>query len=598
MQVRYFDGLNPADTTHWEELVNRAPVPDVYFRPGYVRAYEFTGEGRPAAVLISACGREVLFPHLLREFDVQGTTYRDAVTPYGYGGMLLVSGPPMDLPATAELLEALKEWAVSQGLVSFTIRLHPILQNDLIGRLDELHRLQPELSLANSSKTKALDLKRLFSSGPQQTGVSKGRRYDLKRARTALEVRVSCGEAAIPDLALFKPLYEEAMRRLDADRFFFFGDDYHQRLARELGDDFAVISAFSQKRPVASAMFLTGCHFGHYHLAGGNEEGRQLGAATLLLMSGCEWARQRNCSRMHIGGGVQPNDSLWHFKESFGGDTLWYSYLTLTADKQRFRSLVTLPDTPWPYNKIEDAPQETTLVPARGSSSEAAPATRVKVVGIGGGGHANVIMDILAQSERLQVVGLVELDQHRFGSLVKGVPVLGGDDLLPSLREEGIGFVFIGIGGAGDNRPRAAAFERARKLGFRVLNAVHPRAVVASSAKVGHGVTIMACAVVNSGAVIGDNVILNSSCTVEHDCVIGNHAHVAPGATLSGNVKVGRFSHIGTGANVRQGVRIGDYAVVGVGAAVVEDVPDFATVVGVPARILHPEAGANADTAK
>ena len=38
--------------------------------------------------------------------------------------------------------------------------------------------------------------------------------------------------------------------------FFFFADEYFDRLATELGDKFAVFTAFAGDRPVASAIFL------------------------------------------------------------------------------------------------------------------------------------------------------------------------------------------------------------------------------------------------------------------------------------------------------------------------------------------------------
>lgn len=211
---------------------------------------------------------------------------------------------------------------------------------------------------------------------------------------------------------------------------------------------------------------------------------------------------------------------------------------------------------------------------------------KIKVVGVGAGGHAKVIIDILSYLPRVQVVGLVELATRLFGETIEGSLILGDDDLLPQLLAEGVGSAFIGIGGVGDNFPRAEAYARILKLGFDPITAIHPRAVMARSAKLGRGVTIMAGVVVNPAAVIGDNVILNSQCTVEHDCVIGDHVHIAPGATLSGAVEVGRLSHIGTGASIRQGVRIGERVVVGVGSVVIKDVPDGMVVVGAPARPL------------
>jgi acetyltransferase-like isoleucine patch superfamily enzyme len=60
---------------------------------------------------------------------------------------------------------------------------------------------------------------------------------------------------------------------------------------------------------------------------------------------------------------------------------------------------------------------------------------------------------------------------------------------------------------------------------------------------------------------------------------------------LAGDVRVGDRSWIGIGASVRQGVRIGDGVIVGAGAAVVSDVPDGLTVVGVPARPMSSRGG-------
>ena len=67
----------------WDELVDAAPTPDVYFRPGYGRAYESVGEGRLVAVRTDGA----LFPLLLRELPF-GEDGLDAITPYGYGGLL------------------------------------------------------------------------------------------------------------------------------------------------------------------------------------------------------------------------------------------------------------------------------------------------------------------------------------------------------------------------------------------------------------------------------------------------------------------------------------------------------------------------------
>jgi UDP-perosamine 4-acetyltransferase len=581
------NGHNPEDIATWEELVNGAPVPDVYYRPGYVRAYALTGHVRPVAVVVRSGSTKALFPLLMRKLDMNGQVVRDAVSPYGYGGMLRLSGPEHPGPQVArDLFDQLRDWIRASGLIACTLRFHPLLDQYAawgMARMPEKWtRVFPR------GQTTAIELKQWDDVRHRVAGMNKGRQYDLKRSRSALDLRISEGPNAREDLKIFRALYQESMQRVRADKFFLFADEYFDHLATELGDKFAVFTALAGDRPVASAIFLADRNFVHYHLAGSNDEGKAHGAATLHVVAACEWARQRGCSLLHLGGGLQPNDTLWEFKRGFGGKVFNYSYMTLIADQEQYEYLVQQPGAPWPYL---DPPKQAVL-PSASTSRPArfqAPAVlrpKIKVVGIGAGGHAKVIIDILSHSRAVQVVGLVELATRLFGEAIEGSLILGNDDLLPQLLAEGVGSAFIGIGGVGNNLPRAEAYDRILKLGFDLLTAIHPRAVVARSAKLGRGVSIMAGVVVNPAAVIGENVILNSQCTVEHDCVIGDHVHIAPGATLSGAVQVGRLSHIGTGASVRQGVRIGERVVVGVGSVVIDDVPDGMVVVGAPARPL------------
>jgi acetyltransferase EpsM len=96
----------------------------------------------------------------------------------------------------------------------------------------------------------------------------------------------------------------------------------------------------------------------------------------------------------------------------------------------------------------------------------------------------------------------------------------------------------------------------------------------------------MAGAVVNAGTVIGNHSVINTCASVDHECQIGDYVHIAPGAHLCGLIQVGEGTLIGAGASVIPCVKIGRWCTIGAGAAVVSDVPDGATVVGVPGRIV------------
>lgn len=209
-----------------------------------------------------------------------------------------------------------------------------------------------------------------------------------------------------------------------------------------------------------------------------------------------------------------------------------------------------------------------------------------KVVGIGAGGHARVVIDAILQRGDVEIIGLLDPQPHLHGRTVSGISVLGGDNLLPLLRERGVSACFIGVGGKGDNRPRRAVFERVVGLGFEVIAIVHPRATVAGSARLGQGTVVMAGAVINPWAEIGSNVIVNTGAIVEHDCRVEDHVHVAPGAVIGGHAWVGEGAHLGLRCAVLQGCRVGRWTLVGAGAVVHRDLPDGVKAVGVPARIL------------
>ncbi len=166
---------------------------------------------------------------------------------------------------------------------------------------------------------------------------------------------------------------------------------------------------------------------------------------------------------------------------------------------------------------------------------------------------------------------------------MSGIPILGDDSVLPCPYEEGVRHAFVAIG---DNRLRDKLCRQMAESGFELVKAISPRAFIAQSAKLESGIAVMAGAVIHAETQIGDYAVINTNASVDHECVIGTACHIAPGSTLSGSVTVARGTLPGTGTKVIDGIRIGQWSVVGAGAAVVRDIPDYCTAVGVPARVI------------
>lgn len=314
----------PVDDPRWDELVNAAPEPDVYYRRGYCAAYEEAGHGRAVAVVTDGA----LFPLLVRPLPFAEEGF-DAATPYGYGGVLFRQEGSD--PETA--LRQLRDWCATNGVVSCLLRLHP-----LVGGPAQLSGNHASLvEIREHGPTTAVDPRRADPETGRLAGMSKGRKADLTIARRELELSWANDEEAQDD---FRRVYDDTMERVGAGEFYLFPPEYYRALARGLGDRFAVALARRGDDVVGAAIFLADGRFAHYHLSGTTGAGRELKAGTLLVHAGAEWARERGCELLHLGGGTSGADSLFAFKKSFGGETYTYAFATLVADPERYGALV------------------------------------------------------------------------------------------------------------------------------------------------------------------------------------------------------------------------------------------------------------------
>ena len=192
----------------------------------------------------------------------------------------------------------------------------------------------------------------------------------------------------------------------------------------------------------------------------------------------------------------------------------------------------------------------------------------------GASGHGKVIIEIL-ESINTPYIGIWD-DAPR--EPVWEYPVSRPATDGPPEGEEVV--ISIGV-----NETRKKVAER---LGNTVSfgTAVHANTFISKRTTIGEGTVIMAGATINADTSIGKHCIVNTCASIDHDCVLGDYVHISPNATLSGDVQVGEGTHIGAGAVAIQGIRIGKWCTIGAGAVIIRDVPDHATAVGNPARII------------
>lgn len=145
----------------------------------------------------------------------------------------------------------------------------------------------------------------------------------------------------------------------------------------------------------------------------------------------------------------------------------------------------------------------------------------------------------------------------------------------------------------------------------------HPTAIIDDPATIGTGTKIWHFCHVMSGARLGDGCILGQNVFVANEVVIGNNVKIQNNVSLYTGVEleddvfcgpscvftnvgnprseivrrnlyqrtlVKRGATVGANATIVCGHQIGRYAFIGAGATVTDDVPDYALMLGVPAR--------------
>lgn len=214
--------------------------------------------------------------------------------------------------------------------------------------------------------------------------------------------------------------------------------------------------------------------------------------------------------------------------------------------------------------------------------------TTLKCVILGAGGHQRVICEMIHLMRRYEILGVVDA-AYEVGRLINDVPVLGNDDALSMIFDQGVRYAVIGVGQTKQSLIRQQLYEKCVRIGFELLRVIHPSAILSDTVSLGRGIQLMAGVILNPHTNLGENVVVNTGSSIDHDCCVGSHSFIGPGVTISGGVKIGNGVFIGAGTTIIQGVEIGDGAVIGAGSTVLSSIRAGALAVGTPCKELEKE---------
>lgn len=178
------------------------------------------------------------------------------------------------------------------------------------------------------------------------------------------------------------------------------------------------------------------------------------------------------------------------------------------------------------------------------------------------------------------LVGFLDDDLTTHGQTRNGFSVLGGSEWILSHKDVG---VLLGIG---IPQVKQRVVPKLIEMGAQFPTFIDPRATIGDEVRIGQGVVICAGAIATCNIQIDDFAMVNLAVTIGHDVKIGRFVTLSPAVNLSGYTEIGEGTDVGTDSTIIPGKKVGKNSVIGAMACVTKDVPDNATAVGIPAKVI------------
>jgi len=273
---------------------------------------------------IETDGNELQAPLIVR--DIDGTEFRDAISPYGYPGLVgsrgesrrsLPAVSPAGLPPTPPLNPAKIDFSET-GLVSIFLR----------------HTLEPS-PLAGATERNVVQI-------ADPTLPPKSRPSDRRQVRRNLEAGyrlelVPGAETSVDQRAGFLSVYEQTMRRAGAADHYFFGAAYFDRIL-EAERTWLALAYDPDGELAAASIAAVSDGYLHYYLSGSADshlrEAPMKNVVTRLVEHATELGLPLN-----LGGGIRLGDALEEFKRGFANRRQPWLTSELICDPEKYTQL-------------------------------------------------------------------------------------------------------------------------------------------------------------------------------------------------------------------------------------------------------------------
>lgn len=271
--------------------------PDLYFTPEYGEACEYSDNAEWECCIFE----DLIYTYLKIPSIVSGITYYNLLTPYGYSGYYYIHKNTYD-----SFIPLFRDISLKKNYLTEILRQNPYIN-------------------INISNYEILKKKTIFAIKVDnyETFLKKVLHKDKKEnisAANKLGFTFSLHEIYNHDLMNnFITLYKSNMKRINADAYYYFNDNYYNSLKKIKNAHFAVVRNNSNSIIGMSIIFIFK-DFIHYHLSCTDNSSKSISCFLITNV-----VKNLSINKLFIlGGGLVDNDGLYNFKKSLSNIKIDY----------------------------------------------------------------------------------------------------------------------------------------------------------------------------------------------------------------------------------------------------------------------------------
>lgn len=286
---------------------------DIYFTPEYGKLYEEHEKATVHQISFNNEYGKVWYVFLVREipYQVDGTTYYDILTPYGFGGPVIIETTDSNR-LLDEFYEHFHEYCSENRIISEFIRFHPL------ANVTEREKFSGDVVEVGRQVIRDL-------TQPLKQNMSKSVRYNHRKAlKDGISVQFdTTGE----HLDQFLKLYYETMDRNEAVDYYYFSPQFFEKINNTLKGHYVYTHIRFHGEIIASGLALYGEKYAYAFLGGSSEKGYSLRSTESIEVETMKWMKDKGVNYYILGGGYGEEDGIYQFKKKFAKDSDYYYHI-------------------------------------------------------------------------------------------------------------------------------------------------------------------------------------------------------------------------------------------------------------------------------